>query len=396
MTIIGDREYCTGCGACAQACPAQCISWVHGELGFRYPTIDPERCISCGKCESVCPIGMQAKKPDYCKAYAAVNHEKNLLMNSTSGGVFAALAEYVLAKNGVVYGSMMQPDMTVQHVRIDRWEQIDRLQGSKYVQSDTNNTFSMVEEDLKAGLLVLYTGTPCQIAGLKKFLGKTYSSLLTADLVCHGVPSQAYFTKFIKGVEEERNITVTDFLFRSKKNKGWALSGELQYLDSSGQSKSEPAHYSDSYYYYYYYLRTSIYRESCYSCPYASLNRPGDFTMGDLWGAEGLGLKLNIKNGCSLLLVNSQKASVILPKLKLEVQELPINLAIAHNNQLQHPSVKSNDRPERVREYEENTAAQMQKRFKAENRKEIFIAKAKYAVPTWARNILLAVRYRIK
>lgn len=180
-------DKCTGCGACIQICPKQCITWSEKEFGFKYPFIDEKNCISCGLCEQVCQIDKNIVQPEKQKAYAAVHKNKEILLESTSGGAFSAIAHYVLKKQGCVFGSTMDANMQVRHIYITKEEELNRLRGSKYVQSDIGNTYSQAESKLKKGILVLFTGTPCQIAGLKDYLRKDYENLITVDLVCHGV-----------------------------------------------------------------------------------------------------------------------------------------------------------------------------------------------------------------
>ena len=184
-------ENCTGCGACIQRCPKQCISWTTKEFDFRYPQVDEAACINCGLCEKVCPIDKELKEPIAQKAYAAVHKDSSVLEKSTSGGAFTALADTIFAQGGVVYGAAMLNGMQVKHIRTENKTAFAVLRSSKYLQSDTGTTYQMVEQDLKQGKVVLYSGTPCQIDGLKCFLRKEYENLYTADIVCHGVGSQA-------------------------------------------------------------------------------------------------------------------------------------------------------------------------------------------------------------
>ena len=196
MTV--DFEKCTGCGACVQSCPKQCISWTEGEFRFKYPQIDKDICVNCGICEKVCPIDKVLQTPTTQKAYAAVHKDYQVLAKSTSGGAFTAIADAVFAQDGIVYGVAMMDNMQVKHIRTSNKEEFAVLRSSKYLQSDTGNTYQMVEQDLKEGKTVLYSGTPCQIDGLRHFLGKPYERLYTVDIVCHGVGSQAYFDKYLE------------------------------------------------------------------------------------------------------------------------------------------------------------------------------------------------------
>ena len=298
-------EKCTGCGACIQSCPKQCISWITKEFGFYYPQIDEEICVNCGLCEKVCPIDKILELPVTQKVYAAVHKDAEVLSKSTSGGAFTAIADAVFAQNGVVYGAAMLDDMQVKHIRTANRDKFAALRSSKYLQSDTGNTYQMVKRDLNQGRMVLYSGTPCQIDGLKFFLGKNYENLYTADIVCHGVGSQAYFDKYME-FAKKRYGNIKAVRFRSKEYAGWSCGGGVVVVDSSEHLKKIPYRDFDNYYYSYF-LSGDIYRKCCYSCKYANTRRVGDFSLGDYWGVEKLHLSLETQNGCSLLLVNSSK-----------------------------------------------------------------------------------------
>lgn len=209
-----DFEKCTGCGACLQKCPKKCITWQEKEFGFKYPYIDKAKCINCNLCEKVCPVEKQNYINYTQRAFAVVNKSEEVLLDSSSGGAFTSVANKVLSSNGIVYGCSME-NFKVKHVRISSVDELPKLRGSKYVQSDTKSTFSQVEKDLETSKNVLFVGTPCQIAGLKSFLGKEYSRLLTVDIVCHGVGSQKYFDKYIECLKSE-NGQIGELKFRDK------------------------------------------------------------------------------------------------------------------------------------------------------------------------------------
>lgn len=283
-----DYEKCTGCGACVQRCPKQCISWTTKEFGFRYPKIDKDTCINCSLCEKVCPIDKALTVPLEQKAYAAVHKDSEVLAKSTSGGAFTALADAIFAHKGVVYGAAMMDGMQVKHIRAEDKSSFEDLRSSKYLQSDTGTTYQCVERDLKQGKAVLYSGTPCQIDGLKYFLGKNYENLYTVDIVCHGVGSQAYFDKYMD-FAKERYGKIKALRFRSKEYAGWSCGGGVVVVDSSDCLKKIPYRDFDNYYYAYF-LSGDIYRKCCYSCKYANTKRVGDFSLGDYWGIEALNL----------------------------------------------------------------------------------------------------------
>lgn len=387
------RKECTACGACVQKCPKNCIELKSDKNGFLYPSVNISECIDCGLCDKVCPIGKHENEACAPRAFACVNNSKEDLLRETSGGVFGAIAKLVLGDGGVVYGCAYTDHMQATHIRIDSIDDLHLLFGSKYVQSNTRRTYAECEQDLKAGKWVLYSGTPCQIAGLKAYLQKEYENLLTVDLVCHGVASQAYFDKFIELLEKENGAVCTDYSFRSKKNAGWSVAGVASFKDCGGRVFEKKQYYFSNYYYCYY-LGCSTYRDSCYSCEYASLNRVGDFTLGDFWGAEGLQIPFNTEDGCSLVLINSDAAKKVFEKLDIRKQEIPLDEAVKYNKQLSSPSVARYDRDELLREYREESAETIQNSFKKRSKKQILIGKIKYLIPKSIKRLLLKIRYR--
>lgn len=387
-------EKCTACGACVQKCPKNCIEMKKDDNGFLYPIVNSLDCIECGLCEKICPIGKQLKEKEKPLAYACATAENNMLIQATSGGVFGAIANYVLENGGVVYGCAYIEHLQATHIRVDSKESLLSLFGSKYVQSNTQSTYKECEEDLKSGKQVLYSGTPCQIAGLKNYLQREYSNLITADLVCHGVASQAYFDKFVEFLEKKERAVCTNYNFRSKRNAGWSVAGLASFKTENGKTFDKKQYYFSNYYYYYYYLSCSIYRESCYSCEYANLNRVGDFTLGDFWGAEGLSIPFDIEKGCSLVLLNTDKAVEIFEKLDLHKYQVPLEVATKYNKQLTAPSHARYNRNELLREYREQTAETSQLNFKKKNKKKILIGKIKYIIPKGIKRILLKIRYK--
>lgn len=375
-----DYEKCTGCGACVQRCPKRCISWTQREFGFRYPQIDKDACVNCGQCEKVCPIDKALEVSAEQKAYAAVHKDDEVLAKSTSGGAFTAIADAVFAQGGIVYGAAMLDGMQVKHIRTSGKDDFEGLRSSKYLQSDTGTTYQMVEQDLKQGKTVLYSGTPCQIDGLKNFLGKDYENLYTVDIVCHGVGSQAYFDKYMD-YARERYGKIKALRFRSKEYAGWSCGGGVVVVDSSDCLKKIPYRDFDNYYYSYF-LSGDIYRKSCYSCKYANTNRVGDFTLGDYWGVEALNLPLQTENGCSLLLVNNRHAMQLLDEIEsLDRVESTVEQAAHCNKQLNAPSKLMDSRQNRIGEYESMSGQQIQKEYLKNHRKTVVKGQLKALMP---------------
>lgn len=373
-------ENCTGCGACVQRCPKQCISWTTKEFDFRYPQVDEATCINCGLCEKVCPIDKELKAPIVQKAYAAVHKDSSVLEKSTSGGAFTALADTVFSQDGVVYGAAMLNGMQVKHIRTENRTTFAELRSSKYIQSDTGTTYQMVEQDLKQGKVVLYSGTPCQIDGLKCFLRKEYENLYTADIVCHGVGSQAYFDRYME-FAKERYGKIKALRFRSKEYAGWSCGGVVVVVGTSNSEKKIPYRDFDNYYYSYF-LSGDIYRKCCYSCKYANTKRVGDFSLGDYWGVEALNLPLQTENGCSLLLVNNDRAKKLLETVvDLDKVETTIEQAAHCNKQLNEPSRLPESRQKRIEEYVSMSGRQIQKVYLRTHRRTVAKGKLKALMP---------------
>lgn len=386
-----DYEKCTGCGACVQRCPKQCISWAEREFGFRYPQIDKDACVNCGLCAKVCPIDKAIEVPAEQKAYAAVHKDAEVLAKSTSGGAFTAIADAIFARGGIVYGAAMLDDMQVKHIRNTGKGDFEGLRSSKYLQSDTGTTYQMVEQDLKQGKTVLYSGTPCQIDGLKNYLGKGYENLYTADIVCHGVGSQAYFDKYMD-FARERYGKIKALRFRSKEYVGWSCGGGVVVVDTSDCLKKIPYRDFDNYYYSYF-LSGDIYRKSCYSCKYANTKRVGDFSLGDYWGVEALNLPLRTENGCSLLLVNDQRAIRLLDELEsLDRVETTVEQAAHCNKQLNEPSKLPDSREKRVKEFETLMGKEIQKIYLKTHRKAVVKGRLKALMPYRLKLLIRSIR----
>lgn len=374
-----DYEHCTGCMACVQKCPRQCISMVEGEFGFLYPQVNREQCVDCHFCEQICPVNKDVERPTVQKAFAVVHKNPDVVNDSTSGGAFTAFAKLMLQKSGVIYGCSMD-NFQVHHIRVDKEEKLIRLRGSKYVQSNTEDTYRQAESDLRNGKTVLYSGTPCQIAGLKKFLGKPYENLFTIDIICHGVGSQKYFDKFLDDLAR-RLGKVLEIKFRSKRYVGWSCGGMVVSLSEKGNKNVQPF-YNHENYYYSYFLSGDIYRKSCYSCPYASMERQGDITLGDFWGVESLKLTINSYRGCSLVLANSEKGERVLKQLSdIECVEVKLKDAMKHNSQLVHPSELKDQRNLRILEYETMSGEQIQHVYIKNNKKVLLKGKIKTMIP---------------
>lgn len=222
--LFEKKEDCCACGACLNICKNQAITMKEDEYGYVYPVIDYKKCSNCGMCKRVCMFQKERKLNSPLETYAAVSKDNNLRMNSSSGGIFASLATFILEKGGIVCGAAFSNDLKVNHLIIEEKSQIYKLQGSKYVQSNIKNTFTDVRRFLLQGKVVLYSGTPCQIDGLYGFLQKEYKNLITIDIICHGVPNNRMFLEYIKEIEKDKDQTIKQFNFRDK-SLGWGING---------------------------------------------------------------------------------------------------------------------------------------------------------------------------
>ena len=310
------KSKCSGCYACAAKCPQKCISMKVDDEGFWYPTIDSSKCINCGICEKTCPIfNNQTCENTSERAFAVINKNDRIRLNSSSGGVFTLLAEKILDCGGVVFGAAFTPDFkSVDHIDIHNKSQLYLLMGSKYLQSRIGDAYLQVEKYLKENKKVLFSGTPCQISGLYAYLGKDYDNLITQDIICHGVPSPLVWKKYVDLRENKANSTVDSIFFREKKN-GWK-NFSLKFIFKTGKKYTQVISKD-------LYMRgflTNLYlRPSCYDCSFKSENRIADITLADFWGIENINSKMNDDKGTSLILVNTTKAIELFEKIKNDI-----------------------------------------------------------------------------
>ncbi len=298
MIEIQDKVDCCGCSACSQACPVKCIRMTPDEEGFCYPTIDTSVCINCHRCENVCPIinikHSSVSEPP--KTLACINHDDKIRHSSSSGGVFYSLAKKVLDDKGVVFGAMFDAQWNVVHNFIDREKDISKLQGSKYVQSEIQSSYKKAKDFLKNGRTVLFSGTPCQIAGLKFFLGRDYNNLILVEVICHGVPSpliwRMYLSKqlslFNRQLQMEA-LAISSINFRDKSEMGWKNFG-LSYLLCGGiRGKDNITRCFETHNknpYLRAFIRNLTLRPCCYECHFKSFVNQADYALADLWGTE--------------------------------------------------------------------------------------------------------------
>ncbi|MBR6694148.1 MAG: Coenzyme F420 hydrogenase/dehydrogenase, beta subunit C-terminal domain [Clostridia bacterium] len=354
MTIC-DREKCSGCFACLNVCPKNCISMVEGKLGHIYPQIDESVCINCGACARVCP--QNDMPPLYMPraAYATKSATLEEYENASSGGLASVLSRKILAEGGVVFGCGSDMSEGIKHIKVETEDDLWLLRGSKYVQSHIDSIYREIKEELKGDKRVLFIGTPCQVGGLIKYLGKNPENLITADLICHGVPSQRLLFEHLRKVGADGGKYIT---FREKAGL---------YIRVSDSDKN-PIYYCESFDddYYLGFLCDLTLRDSCHNCSFSKNERCSDITIGDFWGLSKEA-KIKKPNGISIALINTDKGSALFDSCGelLESEERPLSEAFAGNTPLRRPVSPAKDRNKFISNYEK-------KGFKKAIRKALF------------------------
>ncbi|MDD6405432.1 MAG: polysaccharide pyruvyl transferase family protein [Clostridiales bacterium] len=301
--------HCCGCGACKSSCPVGAITMKTNDMGFIVPEVDHEKCVNCGKCKKACPVISTKYENDPHPDCHIIKADDETRMDSSSGGAFTLLATEVIEAGGYVCGVKLMDDFSVNHVIIDNIDQIPQLRGSKYVQSDTRDTFTDIKRLLDDGKLVMFTGCPCQAAGLKNFLGKDYDNLIVVDLICHGGPPQKVFRRYLEDTYGIENLA--DFKFRTKEY-GYSSFSQIAYL-KNGEEKPRFVRFDS--------FETAMHtgmavNDLCADCPFAEAPRQGDITIGDFWGESEYKKRLNDDKGLSCVLSNNDKGRAYIDKIK--------------------------------------------------------------------------------
>lgn len=320
MLRFTDKSQCCGCTACSSICPKQCIQMIEDKEGFLYPQINHSTCIDCGLCEKVCPVLHPIQTKEKPAVFAAINNNLEVRMQSSSGGIFTLLAEQIIQRGGVVFGVCFDKNWEVVHRYTETLEGLTCFQGSKYVQSDMGASFQDAKRFLDQGREVLFSGTPCQIAGLKNYLRKSYPTLLTVEVACHGVPSPKVWKSFLAG---KRNIT--QISFRSK-CKGWKSYHMI--LEYEGHKEVIPSGKNP---YMSAFLSDLSVRPSCFACPAKINHSQSDALIADFWGIDQIQPEIDDNKGCSLVMVNNTKILSLLHQLDCHLYPQSFDSAIKYN-----------------------------------------------------------------
>ncbi len=352
MIEIIVKSSCCGCEACIQCCPKHCISMQEDNEGFLYPKVDKEACIDCGLCEKVCPVIHQNASQEPLSSYIAINPNEEIRQKSSSGGIFTLLAENIIAEGGVVFGARFDENWDVVHAWTDTIEGLALFRGSKYVQSRIGDTYKETKEFLQQGRKVLFSGTPCQIAGLKKFLRKEYANLLTVDFICHGVPSPGVWRRYLSELRESLRAergdgknsvpssidelpVITGISFRDKSN-GWKKYGfRLRYAAFKAAQNTVSASaikeekellmpYTENQFMKGF-LADIYLRPSCYDCPAKSGKSGSDITIADAWGIDNFARQYDDDKGACYVLENTAKASLYMNEMRIRMYAVDLN-----------------------------------------------------------------------
>ena len=361
---------CALCGACFNACPVDAIRFSKAYLDFQYPEIDATRCVHCNQCEKACPILGDKSKPEdgYPIAFAAKSNDNSVRLRSSSGGVFYELASQILRDGGYVCGAVFDESFHVRHIVSNMQEAIFRMMGSKYAQSDVGYCYREIKEKLNAGEKVLFSGCPCQVAGLRTYLGKSYKNLLLVELICHGIPSDQMLQTYVHMQEKKYGAKLKRMEFRNK-TKGWhGSSVRMEFENQRIYSKPITADaYMNGF------LGSATLKSSCYDCHFRNFTAGSDIILGDFWGAE-VELLEDDNKGISAILVNSGKGMDLLDRCNLALTPANVETIIKYNRNLLcsaapspqrssfYASANTNGLEEAIRRYLEESTTQKLRR----------------------------------
>lgn len=357
MINITDITKCCGCSACVQSCPVKCIDMKEDEQGFLYPVIDTAACIDCGLCEKVCPMLNPSASKEPLQVLAAKNRNEEQRLRSSSGGIFRLLAEHIIERGGVVFGARFNEKWEVEHCYAETIEELEPLMRSKYVQSDIGNTYKEAERFLKEGRQVMFVGTSCQIAGLKRFLRKEYNNLLAVDFICHGVPSPGIWRKYLEEIKSSQSEAagknsvlslslksvpvITSINFREKQNGGYGWKKYGFEVRSKSPSKGDKNTVLKSGIFYENvfmkgFLSNLYLRPSCYKCTAKNGASGSDLTIADFWGIQNYHPEFDDDKGVSVIFVHTDMGKKIIEKLSSSIDAIVSNMLEATSSNISY------------------------------------------------------------
>lgn len=378
MEKIIDRTRCTGCTACAMICPKNAIIIQKDNEGFGYPIINQKKCIDCGLCKRTCPVLNTEKNAAINKCYVAYAKDSKMSKGTSSGGIFSVIAKNVLENEGIVIGAAFNKNNELYHIAVNKNEDLDRLKGSKYLQSDLNNIFHYIKENINQKK-ILFVGVPCQVAGLKAFLQRDYKNLICIDLICHGVPSPKLFEKYLKELEELKKDKIVMYNFRDK-STGWdTYSNTIIFEREKVKEPNTKNKYMRIF------LSNAPLRESCFNCNFKLGNKYSDITLGDFWGVKKYYPEMYNKKGVSAVIINTENGTDIFEKIKDELEYKPckIDEIINGNPSLTESARYYGKRLDFFRDLDKCSIRELEKKYV---KKEKFIVKLKNRIIYFVRN----------
>lgn len=377
MRVFKDIDRCSGCTACKHSCPYNAISMVEDKEGFKYPEIDGSKCVDCGICRQICPFHRNYSKKFNLSVpyvYAVKNRNDDVRFTSSSGGVFTAISDYVLENSGVVYGAAFDENFTVCHQKSYNKRERDKFKGSKYVQSDLDDIFSDIKAELDAGKMVLFTGTPCQTAGLRAFLkNKQYERLILCDLVCNGVPSPLLWKEYTSFITEKSKSELKAYNFRYKEDS-WHNGSVFAKFQNGNIMKNEPLTniFINIFY------SHNAHRPSCYNCVFTNFERPSDVTIGDFWGIEEVKPQFDDDKGISLVIINSKTGIKVFNSIKDDIIFMESNMNECIQRNLVRPTPISSSRDKFWEDYNKRGFEYIAKKYTSYgliNRMKLYVIK---------------------
>lgn len=397
MKNKGISGQCCGCYSCVTICPVDAIKMQPDEYGFFHASLNKVTCINCGKCEKVCPLISGTVHNRMIDAFAGYCVDDEMRKLSTSGAIFPAIARRVLEDDGVVYGVegiFEGSHYVARHIRLSAVDELYRIQGSKYIQSSCPDMYPQIQKDVKMGKTVLASGTPCQIAALNNYLDCCYDNLITVDVVCHGISSQALFNDYVDNHMRSEHEKIIEYEFRTKK-RDWGTNYSMKVDNGFGVERwiVSPGITSS---FYQLYLNSVLVRDSCFSCPFASLDsRPADITLGDYWGVESSGLCISeqeVNKGVCCVLANTKKGFEILKGASaLQLYKANVDHIASNNGQLNAPCVAPKERESYLDRYKSAGYGGVEDLYQSQNLRTLRIVKAKERIPYCIRKKIKVV-----